>query len=252
MNYRRLPLEGLYNVRDLGGHPVPGGGATRFGRFIRSALPQGATDSDLAFLKDYGVTVSIDFRGDREVERQPSCFDGLPWIKYLRSPTFNAQVAFAAKASVGSSRPAMDAFVKWGEKYIELTDDCRDWVCATLTMMAASDGAVIYNCTTGKDRTGLISALLLGLAGVDYADIIADYCVSEVYLTAIYNELIAAYLARWPDREAKPENPFFKTAPENMSVLLAHLDGKYGGIEPYIRACGVGDDTIAKLRRQLI
>ena len=248
--YRRLPLTGLFNARDLGGFPTGDGRITKYRSFIRCEAPLKLTDSDLSFLKEYNITTSIDFRGNREVERQPSLLKDVPWITYFRSPTFNEQVAFGSRRK--SQGPPVTSFVDWGEKYIEMADGCKAWVRRTLEIISESDGAVMYNCTTGKDRTGMISALLLGLCGVSYEDITADYCVSELYLTPVYKELIRAYLEHWPEETAQITDPFFKTAPKNMQCLLTHFDDEYGGVAGYVAACGTDTNVIEAIRKKLI
>ena len=248
--YRRLPLEGLYNARDLGGYPAAGGKMTRYGVFVRSDAPLRLTEADLAYLRDFGVTLSVDFRGDREVTSEPSCLSGAAeWVTYLRSPAFNEQVAFAARARAGG--PPVSTFVDWGEKYVEMAESCKAWVKSTLTYFSASGGAVLYHCTTGKDRTGIISALLLGLCGVSYEDIIADYCVSEVYLTPVYVRLADAFRRHWPRERVSLTDPFFKTAPANMAALLRHLDERYGGIPGYLADCGVPNGVSDALKDRL-
>jgi len=246
MGYRRLPLQGLRNARDLGGYPTHGGGVTAYAKFIRAESPKSVTKKDLEFLKSYGITDSIDFRGDAEVARSPSVLAAAPGIDYHRCSTFDRQLAFASGSiSVG-------AFVDWGEKYIELVERSGAWVCDTFMVMAGASGGVIYNCTTGKDRVGVISALLLGLAGVSEGDIIADYSASEIYLVDIYEDLLSKHFARWSEEEKNLDNPFFKTEPKNMRALLGHLRGRYGGIVPYIKNCGVGDDKLSALVQKLV
>lgn len=249
-DYRRLPLEGLLNARDLGGYPVKNGGVTKYRQFIRCEAPRNLTGNDLAFLKEYGIKNSLDFRGDREVSRQPSFLHGLDWVRYHRSPTFNEQVAFGAKAADG--RPPITSFVRWGEKYIQMSEDCRDWIKNTLEYLAGCDGGVMYNCTTGKDRTGIISALVLGLAGVSDEDIIADYCVSEVYLQPLYEELRKEFLSMFPLEKAELTDPFFKTDPENMTSLLRHINKKYGGIREFTSVCGLSSGAADQLCFRLV
>ena len=244
MMYRRLPLIGLKNARDIGGYPADGG-ITKFQRFIRCESPRALTKSDIELIKAYGITLSIDFRGDREVARYPSMLENEPGIEYRRCPTYDKQLAFAA---IGNTDRA--AFVNWGEKYIRLLENGREWVCDTLKTMSRANGAVLYNCTTGKDRTGVITALLLGLAGVAKEDIIADYCVSELYLKDIYGSL----LSNEPGKKVAVDiqSPYLKTAPENMEVMLSHLEDAFGGVENYVATCGVTPDEIAGLRKKLI
>ncbi|MCL2401569.1 MAG: tyrosine-protein phosphatase [Oscillospiraceae bacterium] len=251
MHYRRLPLVGLKNARDLGGHPTMGGGVTKFGRFIRCEAPRALTTDDIALIKSCGITDSIDFRGDSEVAAYPSVFASDESFIYHRCPTFDKQLAFAS-ANHPKNRPAMDAFVNWGEKYIELITNSKDWVRTTLGVMAQSRGGVIFNCTTGKDRVGVISALLLGLTDVAEADIIADYCVSELYLAEVYREVLAHYLKRWPGETADLSSPFFRTAPENMETLLAHIQTAYGGVAGYLESCGLTADELTLLREKLV
>lgn len=247
--YRRLPLQGLCNARDLGGYPTKDGGITNYGVFIRSEAPRSLTTADMSFLKDYGISKSIDFRGDKEINRQPSFLKDVRWIHYINSPTFNEQVAFGTRASGGG--PPVTAFVEWGKKYIEMAEDCTGWVKQTFEIIAESTGAVHFNCTTGKDRTGVIAALLLGLSGVADEDIIADYCISQVYLTPVYEELMAAFLKHWPNEKVSLSDPFFKTDPDNMMALLQYFKSQYGGIEGYLAACGVNSDTLCLIRRRL-
>ena len=247
--YKRLPLEGLYNARDLGGYPTADGKTTKYGVFVRSDAPRRLTEGDLAFLKAFGVTAAVDFRGDREVSMEPSCLNGPGWVRYHRSPAFNEQVAFAARGRAGG--PPVTSFVDWGAKYIEMAEECGGWVKTTLELFAGSGGAVLYHCTTGKDRTGIISALLLGLCGVSDEDIIADYCVSEVYLEPVYLQLLDAFKRHWPDEAVSLTDPFFRTAPGNMAALLGHLNGRYGGIGGYLAACGVPGGVAAALKARL-
>ncbi|MCL2408389.1 MAG: tyrosine-protein phosphatase [Oscillospiraceae bacterium] len=252
MQYRRLPLEGLKNARDLGGYPSQSGGVTRFGQFIRCEAPRALTSGDIEIIKSCGVTDSIDFRGDNEVAAHPNSLASADGFIYHRCPTFDKQLAFAAANHPLKGRPAMDAFVDWGEKYIELASNAKAWVKTTLGIMAKARGGVIFNCTTGKDRTGVISALLLGIADAAEADIIADYCVSELYLTEVYREILEEYLKRWPGETANLSSPFFRTAPENMGTLLEHIKTAYGGVMGYLESCGLMADELSRLREKLV
>jgi len=252
MNYRRLPLEGMRNVRDLGGFPVSGRGVTRYKVFIRSDSPHRVTEDDIEFLMNYGVAVNIDFRGDPEIKRKPNRLANVSGIRYCRCVTFDSQVAFASQKKREPGRPLMDSFVNWGEKYIEMADNCRDWVRDSLRIMAGTDGGVLFNCATGKDRTGIISALVLSLAGVSREDIIADYCISELYLKELYEELLDAYMKMWPEENASINDPFFKTDPSNMAIFLNHIGDNYDGAEGYLLSCGLEKDELEAIREKLV
>lgn len=247
--YRRLPLTGLCNARELGGFAIPGG-TTQYGRFIRSEVPNEITKSDVEFLTRYGVKMAVDFRGVAELERMPNLLSHEVSIDFRHIPTYNSQVARGA--GISRDRP----FVRWAELYIQMCDGNTDWVKSVFQTFAQARGAVVFNCTTGKDRTGIISALLLGLAGVSREDIIADYCVSEVYM---HNKYLKLFKKMPPLKEGYPENlesnlsdPFFRTSPDNMRCLLDHIDKKYGGIRAYLKYCGVEADTADLVRAMLV
>lgn len=245
--YRRLPFENLKNARDLGGHPTCGGGCTVWGRFIRSELPRHLSGQDLALLRRLGVSGSVDLRGDLEVEKAPSALSQVPGISYRRCPLFDAKAA----AIAGGPAPA-SADLAWGQAYVHMAEVQKPWVQKTLPLLAAAEGCTMFNCTTGKDRTGFLSALLLGLAGVDDRDIIADYCISQVYMFPIYREMEQFFPFKTPEGGLDLTNPFFRTAPENMEALLAHFSAAYGGVAGYVRACGVDAACIERLRRRLL
>ncbi|MDR0861334.1 MAG: tyrosine-protein phosphatase [Oscillospiraceae bacterium] len=254
--YRRLPLATLHNARELGGYPIVGGGVTRHGVFVRCEAPCNLPESDLEFLRNYGLKLAVDFRGDREVNERPSALLDLPWVEYKRSPTFNDAVAFASRNAANNApnaAPPVTSQVVWGEKYIDMAETCKEWIAETLTILANADGCALFNCTTGKDRTGIIAALLLSLAGVGDEDIVADYCVSEIYLTEVYRPLLEGYNKHFPnEHRAKLTDPFFRTVPENMWILLDYLRDTYGGAAAYVAHCGVTDGTVALLRSKLV
>ena len=246
--YRTLPLHGLVNARELGGYPAAGG-VTKFGRFIRHEIPVGLTEADIAFLKDYGVTTSIDLRSARETVRHRSELADVPWINYVNCPIGKKQVE-------SGSAMKIESFVSWGVFYTQMAEESSEWVGRTLTLMAEAKGAVMFNCTTGKDRTGIISAMLLGLAGVSDEDIIADYAVSQIYMRGKYALLMETLP---PIKTEDGENwdytldhPFFKTSPDNMAELLRYIREGYGNIEGFIKKCGIPPETVEKLREKLL
>lgn len=249
IEYRRLPLEGMVNLRELGGFAAEDGKVTKFGRFLRSEVPDTITDRDIRYLLDYGVTLDVDFRGDAELVRIHNLLDSVDGITYRQIPSFNEQVA--AGSGVQQRKP----FVSWSALYVDIVDRSPDWIRSVFEAFAANDGCCLYNCTTGKDRTGIITCMLLGLAGVAHEDIIADYCVSEVFLRTKYMQLFEKMP---PMPEDFGENhdglnaPFFRTAPDNMRTLLEHLDSKYGGVSSYLRSAGLSEETLSNIKSRLL
>lgn len=240
---RRLPLKGLYNCRDLGGIPVAGG-QTKFGVFIRSEGPCELPGEDLDSLHAYGVTASIDLRGAPEREVRPSDLSLDDRFIYHALPLRHAESA----ARTGLPRE----FKPWGEEYIEMIGVNQKWACHAMELAAANDGALLYHCTTGKDRTGIMSALLLSVAGAEHADIAADYCVSELYLTPVYERMKNGTLLLNKNQQLVMDDKFFRTKAEYMLQLLGHLDEAYGGAVGFLKESGVDDITLDAIRHKFV
>ena len=247
--YRRLPLTGLNNCRELGGYAA-GGGITKYGACLRSEVPSALTEDDIRFLKDYGLTTVIDLRSSFETKHIPDVLASMPWVEYINLPMFSEAAVAGANLDVHDRKktPFDDSFA-WRNEYIRFAGDHKDWVRRVLEAVSKAPGAVLYHCTTGKDRTGIISAMLLGLCGVAEEDIIADYAVSQIYLKEMYRTMTHLL----PEKDhGNIHHPFFSTAPANMEGLLEHIDREYGGCLPYLGACGVSDSVIAALRTKLV
>ena len=245
MQYRRLPLTGLTNARELGGWNTPNG-LTKYGVFLRTEVPFSLSPEDIAFLRDYGVTMNIDLRGASELESMPDMLREENWLEYIHLPMRDNQ---APNGSAEPSRRTMEESFSVGEMYVRVAEDNKEWARNVIEALARAEGVAMYHCTMGKDRTGIVSAMLLGICGVSNEDILADYCVSEVYLDWIY--------ARFREFTHLPEGgdevaPFFKTAPLNMRILLVHWDENYGGVCGFLRACGVTEDCMETIRRRLV
>ena len=243
---RRYLMDGLHNLRDLGGYAVPGG-VTRYGVLLRSDLPWLLTEDDGKRFAALGVRHTLDLRDVDESETMPDELALLEGVTYR-------QIAMKRVArAVARSRPggvnAFDDEFFWGDEYIRMLEDNRPWAKECMEYLAAAEETVLFHCFTGKDRTGILSALVLGVCGASSEDIAADYSVSQIYLQPLY---------RWmreniPDFAARKENaPFFSTAGENILAVCDHLEKEYGGTEQFLRECGVGTDALDALRCRLI
>lgn len=229
MNYpRRLPLNGTYNTRDLGGYPIQNGGITRYGVFLRSDLGEGMTERDFSLLKEYRVDTVIDLRAPDECEREPDDFAKLSGVRYYNCP-------FSAGNRLPVSRE--DFAVIYGEIL-----SCHEDMRRTFSLLAASEGCALYHCAAGKDRTGVISALLLLLAGVSVSDVLADYQVSYTY--------IREWVRNW--RHENRLGEFCGTSDmEYMEQTLDRFFAEYGNVETYLSAIGLTKAEIKILADKL-
>lgn len=226
---RHIPLGRMYNLRDLGGYPVPGG-ETAWERLLRGDNPEGLTEEDLRWLLDRGITTVVDLRSEAEAGRKPDQLSGQPEFRYVVCPLLEAD-----------RMPNLEDDVAAG--YFRVLEG-TDRVARALRAVAAAPGGVLFHCTAGKDRTGLMAALLLGLAGAERADILADYQVSETYLADAIRQI----------RERVPDLSAFAGASraEYLSGCLDLLEEKYGSIPGYLWAIGLTEEELTALRGKLL
>ena len=227
---RHIPLGRMYNLRDLGGYPVPGG-ETAWERLLRGDNPEGLTEEDLRWLLDRGITTVVDLRSEAETGRKPDQLASQPGFYYFHCPLL----------SEGDGMPNLETDV--GQGYFRMLDG-SDLVAKAMRTVAAAPAGVLFHCTAGKDRTGLVAALLLGLAGAERADILADYQVSETYLADAIRQI----------RERVPDLSAFAGASraEYLSGCLDLLEEKYGSIPGYLWAIGLTEEELTALRGKLL
>jgi protein-tyrosine phosphatase len=233
---RHLSWDGCYNVRDLGGLPTSDGGVTRSGSIVRADLLRRLSATGREALLAYGVRTIIDLRTPGELVAEPYTILG-PAYCNLSLDGGDPQVGAMLTAS--TSRAELYGLVL--EHYAPL-------IVAVMRVIAAAEpGGVVIHCHAGKDRTGIIAALLLGLAEVPAELIAEDYGASQARLWPLYEQLVA---------EAggdAAQNPWLKPVaePETMRALLARLDERYGGVGPYLAASGLSEGELAALVRRL-
>jgi protein-tyrosine phosphatase len=239
---RRIPLEGCFNFRDLGGYPGEGGRQVRWRQVFRSDALHHLTARDVARLQDeIGIGHIVDLRSTAELEAEgrgllensPARFHHLP--------------LYDGSASEGRERAAS---LSLADRYVLMADFARKPIARVLETLAASDAPAVYHCAAGKDRTGMISAILLGVLGVPDEIIVADYAASREQLDAIVDRLMAAegYQAML---EALPPDTLH-AVPETMVSLLRQLRDRYGSIEGYVREAGAAPETGRRLRARFL
>jgi len=225
---RDLVWDGCLNVRDLGGHRTNDGGETRFGAVVRADSVRQLTESGWHALVDYGISSVVDLRGDYERDEDP--------------PAAIDQKIEAVKARAGGAARTRDV-------YLIFLDHFKSNVAACVRAVAqAPEGGVVIHCVGGKDRTGLLTALLLHLTGVDVGQIAADYALSEERLRPREQLWLAAAET---DAERHEIRQISRTPAEVIGGVFEHLTGRYGSIEGYLRAAGLQDEELELARARL-
>ena len=236
---RDLDWDGCLNVRDLGGHRAEDGGETHYGAVVRADSIRQLTDEGWAAAVDYGVRTIVDLRMDVELEADPPA--ELP-VDVVHVPIFqnDNEEAFAEVEAAATSAPDYAAATR--EVYLVFLERFRDNVAGALAAVArAPEGAVVVHCMGGKDRTGLVTALLLRLAGVDNEQIAADYALSEERLQPRH----AAWLEEaGTEAERERIRRIAATPAESMVGVLVELERRYGSVEAYLRAGGLTDEDL--------
>ena len=231
-NYRRLPLEKVYNARDLGGYAGKGKKPTRFHQFIRTDNLSEATQKDQEFLKNYGVTAALDLRGKEEAQQYPNPFQDDPEVEYINIPFITESIMDVRKIQT-------EGF--YVPDFYQNLIDSHELVNEIMTFIAKQKGAVLFHCMAGKDRTGIVAMLLLGLCGVSRDDIAADYQVTRTYL----EDYVDLHL-----REELKDLEHSKA--EWMKKSYDYLIGKYQSFEQYFLEVGLSQKTIKKIRKKII
>jgi protein tyrosine/serine phosphatase len=273
---RWIDLDGVRNMRDVGGLPTADGRETKPGRLLRSDNLQTLTARDVERLTDeLGVTDIVDLRSDVEIHLEGpgplmratalthhhhSLFrDGpvddaerahettrealaLPWTQDSSAPE-------TERAESIERQPDVDGDF-WASHYLGYLAGRPDSVSAALHAVATSRGAVVVHCAAGKDRTGTVIGLALAVAGVSQAEIVADYVATSERLEAVLGHLSQrpAYADHLRDQPIEEQLP----RAESMERLLEVLDAEFGGAAGWLRGQGWSADEVAALRAKLL
>ena len=180
---RDLVWDGCLNVRDLGGHPTEDGRLTRFGAVVRADSIRRLSDRGWEALVAHGVRTVVDLRWHSELEADPP--RELP-VDVVHIPLLGERHDAPETAFLRAARSQHEAYLGMLERF------GSNFVRAVAAVAHAREGGVLVHCQAGKDRTGLVVALLLRLAGVDREAVAADYAVSGRRLACVLEPSIAA------------------------------------------------------------
>jgi len=240
---REIIFDGCFNFRDLGGYRTSDGRQTRWRRLFRSDHSALLSEGDcLRMERDLRIATVLDLRTPAMHNESPSKLG----VTCINLPLFSDAVEAQSRSRIDvSARTWMRG----------TRDDAEDAVIARVFAHMADESSypLVFHCLMGKDRTGLIAALVLGVLGVADEDIVRDYAMTEPNMARTIQRL--RKLGRLPaDGSFTKEflRSFFETPPASMRSLLRELCERSGSIRGYVTSCGVDAPTLAGLEHALL
>ena len=245
---RRLEMDGPDNFRDLGGYPTAQGSYSRWGRLFRSDRLDGLSADDQARIESLNISTVFDLRSDGEVATAP---DRLPDTVRLVHRPMSSDVAqhrsMLARIIDGTLVKFDNDDMSSG--YLDMLEGFGDYFTEVINEIAAGH-RILFHCTAGKDRTGVMAMVLLGLAGVPEAYLLDDYELSgqcrRPDTDSPFREKIRSAGFDPDDFETMWQSP--------RAVMRQTLDGlrqRWGNHANYLNWIGVSDETISTARAEL-
>lgn len=244
---RTAPLAQGSNFRDLGGYPAAGGKHVRWGKIFRSGATPLLSDADLAQVQSIGLSEMIDLRSVEERQLAPSRIAHVPY----------SAIGYSMMEMMPSD-PAKLAASGGGELYGEMPGFLAPHVRLVFNRLLGDRGPIVYNCSAGQDRTGLVSALVLSALGVPRETILEDYHLSTAMRRPEFemprldpaahgdNPVVKMFAGHQGSRP-KPLKMADGTA--YLTYAFAAIDKKWGSVDAYLeKEAGVSAQDIAALR----
>lgn len=225
----RLPLEGAYNVRDLGGYAGEKNKIGKFKVFLRGNTLAQLSKKDSEFLKNYGVTDIIDLRSEDAISLKPDS---------INKEDFNYHIIPLLNMKFNENLVLEKENFNMGEGYKYILEN-KAAIKLIFETLAESKGISLFHCTAGKDRTGLVSMLILGVCGVSRKDIIANYEVSYTYVPLVVDENVV--------------NPsLVYSLPEYIETAIDYIEKEFVTYYDYLKYCDISDDVIEKIKSKYL
>lgn len=242
---RHHPFEGCFNFRDIGGYRTADGRTVRWGRYFRAGRQDRMTDEDLTKVRSLGIRTQIDLRRPDEVHEQGP--GPLPDL----GATYHNIPVIPEGGTVTLSKLVGDTGIS-GRRYLGYLEFGPDaWLRMFEIFADAASHPIVLNCTAGKDRTGVSTAFLLAVLGVDRTIIEADYLLTNLDVPRQ-----AAFIERttgFPEGISREDMIRLAGVPENaMRDFLDGLESRWGGPLGYLEGIGVSDDTMAAVRQAFL
>ncbi|MDR2636190.1 MAG: tyrosine-protein phosphatase [Campylobacteraceae bacterium] len=215
---RLLPMQGAYNVRDVGGYKTDDGRTVKWGKVFRSGSLNQLTNADKTYLENIGIRTVVDFRESSEKILSPD--------EHLNSVTKRLEYPVNAgniMQVVQTAEENMQSMVEVNRLFVT---DFQDEYRRFFETLMSEEKPLLFHCSAGKDRAGFAAAMFLSALGVDKETVIQDYLLSSIYVEEKY----ALYVRMFPHMA-----PVMTVYEEYIEAAFDTIDTKYGGVENYLR-----------------
>jgi protein-tyrosine phosphatase len=244
---RRVPFEGITNFRDLGGYRTRSGERARWGLVFRADSLHGLSPRDLTLYGELGLRAVYDLRGEIERQQRPNP------VPSRALPIIGRPVGEPATTPLPNGVTGVDGEQILSDLYVGLIEHAAPQIGALFTGLIGEDGLpAVFHCHAGKDRTGIVAALLLEALGVERDAVLDDYELTARYRLRTQQESTYQRLVQYglsPEAAAG----VLKTPRWAMAHALDHLDARHGGVVRYLTgAAGMRDDDLHRLRGRLL
>ncbi|HEY5267012.1 MAG TPA: tyrosine-protein phosphatase [Acidimicrobiales bacterium] len=245
MLQRILPFTGVLNFRDLGGYQTADGRVTRWRHLYRSDVLHDLTANDLELFRSLGVASIVDLRNPAEVERTGRGLLASEPIHFV-----NASVLSMEAVEEREDTTVLGEDYLW-QRYLTYLEIGPNAFVRALEEMAVSDNyPLVFNCFFGKDRTGVLAALVLSCLGVDSQSIVQDYALTETRVELILQKLRADPIHR--DTIDQSDPTLFTANARTMSRFLEELNRRHGGARSWAIGAGVDAQLLDLLSDELL
>lgn len=248
-----IGLEGCFNFRDIGGYETLDGHRTAWNRVFRSASMDNLSEAGRLVLRGMGLKAVFDFRNNAERKIRPMAFvedyDIRYWTRDHQGQLGN--LAAAAKRAIDGK---VDTRVTMMNAYRRMPYDLAPAISALFQAIADGDLPLAFNCAAGKDRTGVVAALLLELLAVPRETIVADYLVSGQFVEPICDAIL-----RRPENEELRDLPRASWAPlveadrAYLDAMFAVLEKRHGSASRFLmQELRLSISTLARVRNLML
>jgi protein-tyrosine phosphatase len=240
---RRLTVEGCNNFRDLGGYPTVDGRRLRWRTLFRADALHHLTPRGVEQLRDeLGIGDVVDLRSSGEIRMDGRGLIEEEPLRVHHLPLFDGEISEEQRDQAGD--------MTLGDRYYMMLRFAGGPIARVFEALAAAEGPAVFHCAAGKDRTGVISAVLLGALGVADELIVADYAASREGLDMVVERLMRSEGYREMFAALPPDT--LHAEPETMIDLIERVREEWGGMRGYLRSLDVPEAAVERLARRVL